>query len=249
MSDQTYTRSRPGFASSVIDTARENPLAAALVGMGLAWLFAGDRSLRLGTQAPAAAGRALSAGSVMADMPRSAGEAIGSASEYATNVGASAARQAADIAASAASRASEAVGSGMNQAGDLAGSMGGTLRTTSSRAVADLTSSARSQFGQMLDGQPLLLAAGAFAVGAAMAASLPLTKTEERVLEDAAENAMQSGHADSIGAQLQNAAAAAKEEARRQRLTPAALKTEVEELRDRMSGAIGGVPGANSPPA
>jgi hypothetical protein len=253
MSDQTWrtgrTSSRPqGIMASVIDTARENPIGAALVGMGIAWFFAGSQSRRA-SDAQAAAGRAFGAGgSAMTDMARSAGDAIGNAGEYVTSTGASAARQAVGVAGSAANRASEAFSSAADRGGDFAASVAETLRTTSSMAVTDLAISARSQFGQLLRDQPLLLAAGAFAIGAAMAASAPLTETEERVFGDAAENAMRSG-GDSVEARLRNAAAAAKEEASRQGLTPDALKTEAADLRDRVTGAIGGTTGANSPPA
>jgi hypothetical protein len=263
--------------STVTETARANPIGAALVGMGIAWLFAGGHSMS-GGRGPSFAGRALSAGgsvaadlarstgdaigsasgyissaggSAAADLARSAGDAIGSASGYISSAGASAARQTADVVGSAASRASAAVSSGADQAGELAGSIGETLGdklgAASSRVVAgsaDFSNSARSQLGQLLHEQPLLLAAGAFAVGAAMGASLPLTETEERVIGDAAESVMQSREADSIGSRLQNASSAAKEEARRQGLTAEALKTDAGKLRDRV---IGGVTGANSP--
>jgi hypothetical protein len=250
------------LVSSVVDAARENPIGAALVGMGLVWFFTGDRALRLGAQAPAVASRVASAGGLaIADVARSTGEAIGSASQSvarasssAAQQAASAAHQAADVVATAATRTGDVVRSGADGAGDATRSMGETLRSTSSRstqAVAEVAKSVRSQFGQMLHEQPLLLAAGAFAVGAAMAASLPLTETEERVLGDAADSAMQfatGGQSDSVGDRLQNAVAAAKEEARRQGFTPDGLKREAAELRERVTSTISGVTGASSPP-
>jgi hypothetical protein len=239
----------PRFIASLNEAARENPIGAALVGVGIAWLFAGGRRSLIGIDGAAAAGRALSAGGyAAADMARSTGDAIGSATGSVANAGADAARQAAGAVGSAANRASEALGSGAAQAGDLAGAIGEQWDATRAQA-ADVARSARSQLGQLLDEQPLLLAAGAFAVGAAMAASLPLTETEERVIGDAAEAALQSGEAGSIGSRLRGVADAAKDEARQQGLTPEALKTGAGELRDRVTGAIGGVTGAQSPPA
>jgi hypothetical protein len=222
--------------ASVIDAARRHPIGAALVGLGIVGLFPTRRL----AAAPTIASRILSAGSsVMADMARSRGGAVDNASGYVSNIGESA-RQAANVVASAASRAGEAVGSSVDQAGNVANSFGEAMRTTSSTAstaLSQVASSTRSQFGQILHDQPLLLAAGAFAVGAAIGASLPRTETEDRLLGDASENLMESS-GDSIGARVQNATRAAKEEARRQGLTSDALKAEAAKLRDKATGAV-----------
>ena len=210
---------------SVADTARENPLGAALVGMGIFWFFAGQPRI--------------------ADMARATGETFGSAGRYGADMGASAA----DAVSSAARQASGAVGSAARQAGDFTGSVGETLRSTTARqshAVREIASSARTQLGDILHEQPLLLAAGAFALGAAMAASLPLTDVEERVIGDAAESLKDSAQhvgEGGVSARLQAAASAARDEARRQGLTPEALRSGAAGLRDKVTSTIGGVTG------
>ena len=231
--DRRYSSDRRDSRSlmdSVADTARKNPLGAALVGMGIFWFFAGQPRIR--------------------DMARATGDTSGGAGRYGADMGASAA----DAVGAAARQASEAVGSAARQAGDFTGSLGETLRSTTarqSRAVRDVASSAGSQLGNILNEQPWLLAAGAFAIGAAIAASVPLTDVEERVIGDAAENLKDSAQnigEGGAGARLQAAASAARDEARKQGLTPEGLKSGAAELRDKVTGAIGGVTGTNSPP-
>jgi hypothetical protein len=228
-----YSSDRRGSRSlldSVADTARKNPLGAALVGMGIFWFLAGKPRI--------------------ADMARATGDTFGSAGRTGADMGASAA----DAVQSAARHASESIGSAARQAGDFAGSVGETLRSTTARqsyAVRDVASSARSQLGEFLNEQPLLLAAGAFAIGAAMAASLPLTDVEERVIGNAAESLKDSAQhvgEGGVSARLQEAASAAREEARRQGLTPEGLKTEAAALRDKVTSTIGGVTGTSAPP-
>ena len=231
--DRRYSsdrRSSRSLMNSVVDTARENPLGAALVGMGIFWFFAGQPRI--------------------ADMARATGETFGNAGRYGADIGASAA----DAVSSAARQASGAVGSAARQAGDFTGSMGETLRSTTARqshAVREVASSAGSQLGDILNEQPWLLAAGAFALGAAMAASLPLTDVEERVIGDAAQSLKDSAQhmvgEGGVSDRLQAAASAARDEARKQGLTPEALKSEAAELRDKVTSTIGGVTGTNSP--
>jgi hypothetical protein len=236
--DRRYASDRHGSRSlmdSVADTARKNPLGAALVGMGIFWFFAGQPRIADMTR----------------DMARATGETFGSAGRTGADIGASAA----DAVGSAARQAGEAVGSAARQAGDLTGSVGETLRSTTARqshAVRDVASSAGSQLGDLLQQQPWLLAAGAFAIGAAMAASLPLTDVEERVIGDAAESLKDSAQhvgEGGVGARLQAAASAAREEARKQGLTPEGLRSEAAELRDKVTSTIGGVTGTRSPTA
>jgi hypothetical protein len=224
--DRRYSSDRRGAGSlidSIADTARKNPLGAALVGMGIFWFIR--------------------------DMARATGETLGGAGRYGADIGASAA----DAVSSAARQASDALGSATRQAGDFAGRAGETLQTTTARqshAIRDVASSAGSKLGDILQQQPWLLPAGAFAIGAAMAASLPLTDIEERVIGDAAESLKDSAqHAGEggAGARLQAAASAARDEARKQGLTPEGLRSEAAELRDKVTSTIGGITGASTP--
>lgn len=148
---------------------RDNPLALALVGTGLAWLMAGQ-----GVSSS-------TSGSTKSDH---SGYASGVASSVEDSI----------------SAASDAVGSAAGSMGDTAGAAGQYARETMhdlrdhahgvGQATADLGAKARNTFFDALEREPLVVGAVGIAVGAAIGAMIPATRTEEKYLAPAGHSAM-----------------------------------------------------------
>jgi hypothetical protein len=102
---------------------------------------------------------------------------------------------------------------------------------------------ARKSMGRMFTAQPLLLAAGGLALGAAIAASLPRTEVEARALGDTADEskrragAFVSRGAEAAKSTLQDAAASARGEAEKRGLSRDASKESASGMIDNAADA------------
>jgi hypothetical protein len=139
--------------------ARANPMPLALVGIGLAWLMSGrgqpamDTWSSTGTSTSAGNGSSLRAmGSRLSETAGSAREAVSGSSR----------------------RAGEAVSSRMHQAGDVASQTYGRLSERAGRAQRSMS--------EVVENEPLILAGLGIALGAAIGAMLPATRTEDRLM-------------------------------------------------------------------
>ena len=185
---------------SIADAARENPLGVALLGMGLVWLV-GSR-----THAPQVAGRALnhaasslgSAASSVGDMAQRAtsaaaglGETVRQTAEQASAAMHDASSAIQDTATQTADRATDMTMDAADRATaftrDVAQDWQGALPSTG--AMTEQLRRARERISETFQQQPLVLAAGAFAVGAAIAATLPVMRLESERLGKVAETA------------------------------------------------------------
>ncbi|MFT4275084.1 MAG: hypothetical protein QM576_01900 [Rhodopseudomonas sp.] len=187
---------------------RRNPVSTALIGMGLLWLFTGDR-------AKAGASR-LVHGSGLDRVPDVASDAIERVGERFADIGDNAAAAASETARLARERGAEAI--------DRAAEFGRAIPETG----ADVFESAKTKLGDLFEDQPLLLGAIGVAIGAGFAASLPATETERELFGDTSEAVkaqareyarQQAARASEMARDVADAAA---EEARRQGLTPEA---------------------------
>ena len=219
MNANTDIRSVTG---SIAEAARENPLGVALLGMGLVWLV-GSRA-----HAPQHAGRALNnAASSLGSAASSLGDMAHRATSAALGLGATV-RQTAEQASAAiedtamqtADRASDAAMDLADRAStftrDVAKDWKGAL--PSSGAMTDQLRMARARISDAFDQQPLVLAAGAFAVGAAIAATLPAMRIKSDSLEKFVETAAgtaATGLAQAVD-RVDDAVRAAQGEAQRQ---------------------------------
>lgn len=247
------------MGDALAGSIRENPLGAALLGMGLVWLVSSR------TGAPEAVGRALHtagdalsaggstvgraaarAGASIADGAASVGSFVGDTAEAAAEA---IKGQAASLGASARSAATDAT----EAAGDLADRASDTTRQTArewshttspmaARAVSRL-GAGRDWLSRTLQNEPLLLAAGALATGAAIAATLPIMGAEKRTFGAAARDAVDAAAdmarqgmaaASDVAADMTQAA---KDEAARQGLTPERLSQQAGELADKARAA------------
>lgn len=225
MSDISETTS--GFVRDLGEAARRNPLSAALIGMGVLWLFTGGRALqRAGDlversgldRIPDMAGGAFetarsnlrSGADAIGDRVMSAKDTLQEASADAIDTAARFGRQQAEFAS------------------DYARSLPDT--------GVEMFDTVRSNLNDLFKAQPLALGAIGLAIGAGIAAALPPSKLEAEYFGEASEAAMakasefaaeQATRAATVAGDVMNAVS---EEARKQGLTLEGAKSAASEI-------------------
>lgn len=218
--------------SNLKTQVRDNPLALALVGGGLAWLMMGSgtgpsthRSPAKDQTSPARSMHTQSAsmgahtGTTMRSQSHaSSGSTLAKGAEAMRDKGVS-------VAASVSGAATSATDTMTAKAHDLRDAAGDYM-SSASQAGADAGSRIRSTFLDALEREPLVLGALGVAVGAAIGAMIPPTRTEQEYLGDAsrqvkkgAETAIAKG-VDKAKHVASDVYGAAKAEADRQGLVP-----------------------------
>jgi hypothetical protein len=216
-----------GFVRDLGEAARQNPLSAALIGMGVLWLFTGGRTVeRAGElvrrsgfdQIPDAADDAFEAArSTFRSGVDAIGERVGSARDALRDGGAGALDSATRLGRDYADTASEYMSS-MPAAG------------------AGMFDTLRSNMTDVFRAQPLALGAIGLAIGAGIAAALPaseleaayLGETSDTVKAKAAEFASdQTARATKVAGNVMDAVT---EEARRQGFTAEDAKSAVGDI-------------------
>jgi hypothetical protein len=202
------------FLDNLNGAVRDNPLAAGLIGMGLAWIIL-DRS-----------------GGVVRDtsrMARGAKRAIDTTLGAATDTVSGAVDQVGKAAAGVSDTISEglqAAGSTIRDAvegGWKTSGQGSDMHSEFARHFPSLSS---NRLADLLNRQPLALAAVGVAVGAAIASALPPTAAEDRLM-GAAGDKVKGALSDATGAVAEKAGTVIEEaadEAVAQNLTPGAVK-------------------------
>jgi len=161
------------FISGVTQAARDNPLAAALIGGGALWLLMGNRPLErvassVATSAQAVAEKSMNVASQAADAATSAGSRVAEAASDAT-------RRVVDAATSVTSTQNTLV-----QQTEQFAWAGDKLRATSDSMpqLRESFSNVRSALTDLLDKQPLVLGAVGLAIGASTAHAIRMTSLE-----------------------------------------------------------------------
>jgi len=243
------------FASALLDAVRQNPVSAALVGVGVLWMFTGGSKL---TAAAALLGPvARSATSGAASGVQHSVEAIASAGDGIRSLGAHVSNSVQDAiggAASAVGDAASAVGDAASAVGDAASRSYESVKGAPSQPTSQLVPADTPPIGsslafggalqenlrQTLDRQPLLLGALGIAIGAGMAAAFPTTQTEQDVAGDAADRVIAqvkdvaSSTADKASAAASRTLEAVKQEASNQGLTVQAAKDGVASVGEKV---------------
>jgi hypothetical protein len=209
------TEKSSDFIKDLGDAARRNPISAALIGMGLVWLFAGGKS---------AAGRSdILQRTGLDRLPDAAKSSIDAAK---------------DRVASAAGAIRETSSDGIETATRMASEYAEALPD-----AADVFGNVRDNLAGLFKAQPLALGAIGLAVGAGIAAALPATDMENAYLGETSET-LKSKAAEIAGEQIDKASTlatdvieTAAEEARRQGLTVDGAKAAMGDL----SGKLGRV--------
>jgi len=225
--NEAQAATRVDFVNALGNAVRENPLPAALIGMGLVWLFTGARSPNAGFGA--VAGGLSKVGAQVNEGARSFGQTISS------TVG------------SAGDSVREESAAASRAASDAALSLTDTAREFASAAPAvssQLFSTARSNLSDLMQRQPLLLGAIGLAIGAGVAAAVQATPAEKELLGRASGDfqrdardfaADQTRRATSVAAGVATAVA---QEARVQGLTPGGIKGKANEIGQKMKNVF-----------
>lgn len=217
MNDITEQGSR--FLRDLGNAASRNPLSAALVGMGVVWLFAG----RGGAQTA----RAI----------------LGKASDKASDTAISAKRTVSSSVDAIQSRATDMLDAASRSGQDQMHAMSEYTRSTQEQGAGQLQDVGNS-LTELFRRQPLALGAIGAAIGAGIAAALPLTDTEAAHLGEASDAvkdqagefvAEQTARAKDLAGRVMDAAG---EEARRQGLTTEGAKSAAGDLSAKVGRVI-----------
>lgn len=228
------------FINTLQNAARENPLSAALIGMGVLWMFMGGSNITLfggrgrksifrtavqgveqvGGAVRDTAGRA---GSSVGHATQAAGEAVFQAAGGVREGSAAVAKMASRTAEQTADAVDYAYDSTVNVASRAAQAISNAT-TSGARSVRDTGTkwgnTVQQNIADTLERQPLLLGALGLAIGAGIAASIPTTRTEKKVM-GAASDFVRETVTDKV-AEAKEIAGAALQEAKAQGLTPKA---------------------------
>jgi len=204
------------FVQNLGEAVRKNPVSAALIGMGVLWLFTGGRPVEMAGDVARGAG--------LDRIPDDAGHAL----DTARTSWASGSAAVGERAASAAG----VIRYGVGEVVDRAGRYGRVYADSASDYVASVPGSGaemlrtvRSNLSDVFRAQPLALGAVGIAIGAGIAAALPATEVEADYLGEASdavkETAVQfaSEQADRMTTVAGSVVEAVKQEAEDQGLT------------------------------
>jgi hypothetical protein len=215
------------FVHDLGDAVKQNPLSAALIGMGMVWLFASRSQASGGI--PSARGVADAA----QDVWRGASSNLQSTSEgvqSGISSVSSAVRDRAQSASNAVGEAGRGVAAAVtDRAGEVPEFLGSAL------------DEARTNLSEMFRRQPLALGAVGLAIGAAVAASLPTTEAESEYLGETS-GVVKEKMNEIAGEKMQQATEVGKrvveavaDEAQQQGLTPEGLKSTASELTEKVT--------------
>lgn len=229
-----FSEQASDFVRDLGDAARRNPISAALIGMGVVWLFTSGRTAeRVGDlvrsagfdHIPDAAGNALDATrSTLRSGTESVGKGVSSATETLKDAGSAGLDRVARAGSGVARAGSEVADAAYDYAQNIPDA-GGALFNT-----------ARENLSELFRTQPLALGAVGLAIGAGIAAALPATEVEAEYFGEASDNFKEQA-ADFVSEQVSRAAtvaedvvAAASDEARKQGLTVDAAKSAIADI-------------------
>jgi hypothetical protein len=219
------------FVKDLGDAARRNPISAALIGMGVLWLFTPGRAtgkvVTLARSAgfdriPDVAGNALNAA-------RSGAESLGDRVSSATGTLRDSGAAGLDRVARA---GSDYAGAAYDYAQNIPDASGAMFNT------------ARQNLSELFRAQPLALGAIGLAIGAGIAAALPVTDVEAEYLGEVSDNVKRQA-ADFASEQVTRAATlaedvvtAASNEAQKQGLTVDAAKSAVADIPGKLGRVV-----------
>lgn len=190
------------FLHSLNDAIRENPLPAALIGMGVMWMFMGGSKMSL------AGGKGRkSVFSVAGDGASQIGGAVKHTAEKVGSSLSTMAQGAANLVSTASGTVADAAASTYDSA---------------SEAPTRMSSALQQNLADLFDRQPLLLGAAGLALGAGIAASLPVSEAEKQVMGEASSYVHEK--VTQTASKIKEVANAALDETKAQGLTPQAAE-------------------------
>jgi hypothetical protein len=244
------------FVNALQDAVRENPISAALVGMGVLWMFMGGSNTSLfgGGGRKSIFRTAMQGAEQVGDAVRDTAEHVGSSVSRTANVAAGTAsqvtdavRQASAVVGDTASRtagqAADAVSSAYGATTDVASRAAETISNATMTAATELQntgakwgSTVQQNLSDLLDRQPLLLGAIGLAIGAGIASSIPTTEAEKKVMGETSDFIRDT--VTEKAAQVKDMADAALQEVKAQGLTPEATGKALHALGEKVSAIV-----------
>jgi hypothetical protein len=219
------------FVRDLGEAARQNPLSAALIGMGVLWLLRGQAAEAL-------------AGSTRPDrMPEAAAGAFDATSSTQKSGAKSVAGNIASATEKLQSGATEALEGASRFGREQADTVAQYARSVPSTG-ADMIDSLRSNLSHIFEAQPLALGAIGLAIGAGIAAAAPSTKMEADYLGETSDSvkekakhfaAEQATRGATVAEEALNAAA---DEARKQGLTVEGAKSAAGEVSEKVARVV-----------
>ena len=228
------------FVNSLQDAVRENPISAALIGMGVLWMFMGGSNTSLfggGCRDTAARIRS-SVGHAADAAAETASHVAGGVREASATIaehGSRTAGQAADAVASAYDATYDATTNAASRATDTLSNAATSAAHAMQEKGTKWGSTLQQNIGEIFERQPLLLGAVGIAIGAGIAASVPATEAENKVMGGASDFVREA--VSEKAAQVKEMADAAVHEAKAQGLTPEAAGEALRAIGDKM-GAV-----------
>lgn len=206
------------FFDNLNDAVRENPVAAGLIGVGLAWMvFGGSRTVVRDARGAVQTAK---------DTVETAAETATGAVAPVAGVVDQARRTATDMSDAISERVKVAASAVSDAVATGSVSLGGSETHSESYSGGSAGPSRAREVADFLERQPLALAALGITVGAAIAAAFPKTAAEDRFVGNAGETLRQKAGqaASTISDRVAAAMDAATEEAFAQDLTLAAAQ-------------------------
>jgi len=221
---------------------RDNPLAAGLIGAGLAWMLMGGAK-GFGAMAGAAKDAAGMAGSAAATAGGAvAGGVSKAASATATGLKNAASDMANSMAGSVASLVPDIPDTDKAiEAGAEAGATVGNRINSAAAAGREYGAAIQSRLSESLEKQPLLLGAIGLAIGAGIASTFATTAVESELMGEQGSAARQKlqGLAGDVTDRAKQIASDLKDEAGRQGLTPDAAKSAAAGIGEKVRAVAG----------
>jgi hypothetical protein len=222
------------FIQDLGNAVRKNPVSAALIGMGVLWLFTGNRPVERASD--------FARGTGLDRIPDAAGNAFDAARSTLRSGTAVGERLAS---------ATGAVRDGVGDALDNATRHGRDYADTAAEYVsllpgsgAEIFDTVRSNLSDMFRAQPLALGAIGIAIGAGIAAALPATELEADYLGDASDAAKAKAfefaaeQADRVTTVAGNVLEAVSEEARKQGLSVEGAKSAASDISAKVGRVV-----------
>ncbi len=187
-------RDGSAFGRNFVETVRDNPVPATLMTVGLGWMMmsgrngGASRSGRYGALVPASERE--SHGPSAGDRLRGMGQSVREQQEAAAHGTSQAAHKMSDSARQGWDSARTGAESAMNRGRDMVSGVGERMRS-----AGEGTRSAGRSMAGFFEENPLAVGVMAVAAGAALAAFLPRTRTEDETLGPLRERAMEQGRA------------------------------------------------------
>jgi hypothetical protein len=255
------------FVRDLGDAARENPISAALIGMGILWMFGGSaasvaRRARVDRMLDRAGEASEATGSMIRTTGARLGENVTSATRKVQSSASAAIEEATRFGREQIEGANRFGRDQMEEARRFGAEQTDTLGRYAkslpeyARSIPDyaraipesggeMMHTLRSNLAELFKAQPLALGAIGLAIGAGIAAALPPTKAESEYLGETSEAVQEkakrfAGEAKEVAEDAFNAAA---EEARGQRLTLEGAKSAADEVSQRASRVAGAATG------